>query len=274
MIQVPQLDFGNSNKYANIIIEDNTTTHFGGADIHVTRLAQASAIQGEILSITAPFPNSSYTLDFYGPGLQCQNVNTSAEYAWAQSLDGGGQELQLYTAWPGANFSYAFNYTDTLDYESTDSSKVFLAIQNIDAFIWDVTECSLVNVSYSVAFNFSSNTQSLVVFRQFMNGVPTYATINNMTAQAVAYQSMMFISNQLLLGTIDTGPGDSYIYQNGVLIQLTSLSQVNPLCSNLNYMFDIEEDGSCQNSSFPAVVEEYFQNMTLSLLSNQVYLYV
>ncbi|KAH8800282.1 hypothetical protein F5884DRAFT_548026 [Xylogone sp. PMI_703] len=272
MVQVPQLDFASFNKYANTEANDEET--FQSAGILVSRVARASATQGEILSISAPFPNSSYALDFYGPGLSCQNVSSSEEQAWLfnHTASSGGNAPFIYISWAGANFNDSSS-TAPLDYESDDSSKIYVVLQDFANSTFEVTQCALMNVSYSVDFEFQSNIQTLTINKEFMNGVPTNESTVNMTAEEVAYQSLMYISNQLLLGSIEESPIGGLVFSDGISVQLTDLGIMSPLCESLasepsgegNYQYF----GDCQDSSFPAAIEELFQNMTISLLSNQ-----
>ncbi|QPC71977.1 hypothetical protein HYE68_002729 [Fusarium pseudograminearum] len=42
---------------------------------HISRLLLPVATLGSILNIAAPFPNSSYSVDFYGPSISCETPN-------------------------------------------------------------------------------------------------------------------------------------------------------------------------------------------------------
>ena len=74
--------------------------------------------------------------------------------------------------------------------------------------------------------------------------------------------------NQILVGNMLQTPNGNIQFTDGVSTQLTALGEINPLYTSLTYT------GACQNSSFPVALEELFQNMTLSLLSNDYFLYV
>lgn len=41
----------------------------------ITRLFTATSSSAEVLSVPAPFPNSSYTLEFWGPSYKCQKLS-------------------------------------------------------------------------------------------------------------------------------------------------------------------------------------------------------
>ena len=273
LFRVPQLSFEDPTHYAISTKQGD----FESANIIVSRLTQASAIQGEILPIPAPFPNSSYTLDFNGPGLSCSNVDSSAKQTFQTGILQSGSQ-PLYMSWAGPAFpdldTFGIMDPTILDLSSNDSSKVYVAVNDTTSSALTVTECALMNVSYSVHFAFSSGNQNITLTKKVVNGVPAHT---NVTVEPVttAYQSIMYAMNQLLSGTISDSPGGSLTYTNGLSAQLTPLGEVNPLCKVITSSGPSSTSGqyygACQDSSFPAALEELFQNMTLSLLSNQYF---
>ncbi len=50
---------------------------FLGPRTIISRLSTATATQGKILDANAPSPNSSYSLQFYGPTVQCQDADST-----------------------------------------------------------------------------------------------------------------------------------------------------------------------------------------------------
>jgi hypothetical protein len=210
-------------------------------------------------------------LDFYGPGLSCYNVNSSAKEAWqTKVLSSPSQVRPIYDGWASPDFGG--NYTDNiityLDFASNDSSKVLVAVYDNSNNTFIATECALINVSYSVDFAFSSGAQNLTLSKKVANGVPAHSNVA-VNPVAIAYQSVLYAMNQILVGNMLQTPIGNIQFTDGVLIQLTTLGEINPLCTSLNTYI-----GGCQNSSFPAALEELFQNMTLSLLSNEYFLYI
>src|SRR5277367_1146473 len=81
--QVPSLDMYSSNQTKRFTYSvqsnssDSETEQFLGPRTIISRLSTATATQGQILPISPPFPNSTYTLEFYGPAVQCGEANSS-----------------------------------------------------------------------------------------------------------------------------------------------------------------------------------------------------
>ncbi|KAJ5175616.1 uncharacterized protein N7482_001493 [Penicillium canariense] len=269
MVQVPQLAF-NSPIFANL----DDSNRFRAANILVTRLSLSSATHGTILPIPAHYPNSSYTLDFYGPGLSCQTANDTETQALDYDLFGHGISGAIYYySWFGPSVAY-WNQSleDGLDYNSNDSSRFWVGLISPSGESNQLYECALMNISYSVDFAFNSGTQNLMVRRnQEMNGIPTVQNTSGMSSMALASQSLMYVMDQIITGEIGGGAAGSLIFTS-TTVQTTNLAQVNPLCGQMAGDTDgAQYFGACQNSSFSAALEELFQNMTLSLLSNEYF---
>ncbi|CAL5873885.1 uncharacterized protein PFLUO_LOCUS8168 [Penicillium psychrofluorescens] len=279
MLPVPQLDF-NAPIYADLYVQG--TGGFQGPNILLSRLFMSSATAGQILSIPPPSQNSSYILDFHGPGLSCKDMENPT---LAKEVVSYGQESVYYKSWVGPSVAYEKNTSrasadSELDYVSGDSSKLWLAVFNMTTFEPRFTKCALTNISYSVSFTFEAGEQSVNVLRVHeLNGVPTRSDTSDMTQAHLAYQSMMAMINKLMVGGISNTPGGSLIYSDGTLIQATNLGQLNPLCSNLATNVNGDTPGkmtdqffgACQNTSLAAAMETLFQNMTLSLLNNEYF---
>ncbi|CAF3623873.1 hypothetical protein SNK05_007562 [Fusarium graminearum] len=64
---IPNIDYDRSLWFGSWL-EDRTISHTP----HISRLLLPVATLGFILNIAAPFPNSSYSVDFYGPSISCE----------------------------------------------------------------------------------------------------------------------------------------------------------------------------------------------------------
>ncbi|KAF9889372.1 hypothetical protein FE257_007482 [Aspergillus nanangensis] len=71
---VPQVDFA-SLKFANFLSFEKDSFTYDSPQIEVKRIVESVTIEGEILSVTPPFPNSSWHLDFHGPALNCHLID-------------------------------------------------------------------------------------------------------------------------------------------------------------------------------------------------------
>lgn len=86
-MQVPRIDFKSTNFAELASIDDMlpVVTYNNPTDV-VKQVVSATAAQGKILPIEAPFVNSSWTLDFHGPALSCKEVDPSLEAAIRQEI--------------------------------------------------------------------------------------------------------------------------------------------------------------------------------------------
>jgi hypothetical protein len=129
MMRVPMIDFKSLN-FANIpgsVMDKEANFAYSNPQIFVQQVVTATTSAGQILNITAPFSNSSWNLDFYGPALSCgpaeavlrQNIADqvlAATNPWyGDSTCGSGDLLNYgYLSWtPGSghNASLPFDYS-------------------------------------------------------------------------------------------------------------------------------------------------------------------
>ncbi|CBF79132.1 hypothetical protein AN7077.2 [Aspergillus nidulans FGSC A4] len=90
---------------------------------NITRVVTATAVHGFVLSLSAPAVNSSYTLNFHGPSLQCTN-STSLHHAVVEYYNEYGAEAG--DPWSPPDMEQ--QYFSKLDETSTDSAKIVFAI--------------------------------------------------------------------------------------------------------------------------------------------------
>ncbi|KAL2818104.1 hypothetical protein BJX63DRAFT_84054 [Aspergillus granulosus] len=213
---IPAMDFDRS-KYI--------TMSEGGADGptgSLTRVVMGSTIQGSILQVPAPATNASYTLDFIGPYILCQNASeyvnrTVNEFLWDKS-----RLRNNYIA-----FTTSGNLTDDLDYllynnltqkwywhdvNTTDyAGKLVLAAYD-QVPLRSVVECAMYNASYTVNFSWLNGEQSIeIANRQVLNRVLPYTELSPHPAPAnegemLAYTSIMSALNNIMVGMCFSWP--------------------------------------------------------------------
>ncbi len=181
----------------------------------ISRLVANVASSGTILPILAPFPNSSYSLDFYGPSISCVRADPILE-----------EKVTNRTRKDSLAYVYIGFVPDPLDRRSLNdttsdilngvnmtllsASKISQLITfdelgstgHARLFIWTylpgdynsttnittgqdppkLTECGLYNSSYKVDFNYTNNQQSVSVRNLTrLNGI-TYGRYLNFNA--------------------------------------------------------------------------------------------
>ena len=91
MQQIPQIDFSNLNFLASMpsSVDYNRVsliyTYSGPSQI-AKQIAMGVVAQSAILPIAAPFPNSSWALDFNGPSLKCNVISDSESLNFQQNI--------------------------------------------------------------------------------------------------------------------------------------------------------------------------------------------
>lgn len=157
----------------------------------ISLLSVATASTGAIQAMPAPFSNSSYSLDFYGPAVQCKAANesagrmmydflrSSAEYCPIEDLNSGDEGAYYFGMVPGRNQTtnkiYAVNLgqpSHPTDHKSsqpiapefwfgrtttTNKGESRLCTGRGG---WSNFTCALHNTSFSADFTFNGGVQS------------------------------------------------------------------------------------------------------------------
>ena len=96
---VPNLDFGSMNFLAPLphmptndplgLSSDQGSYLYNGPSQAVLAVSNAVMAQGEILLIQPPAPNSSWTIEYVGPSMRCNNVNDEMHLRIRQNIAAG-----------------------------------------------------------------------------------------------------------------------------------------------------------------------------------------
>ncbi|KXS97850.1 hypothetical protein AC578_7656 [Pseudocercospora eumusae] len=113
---VPMADFeslkffapGQSNTFTGLASVD--TVFYNGPTYMVERIAYSVATGGTILPISPSAPNTSWSLDFNGPALRCNNINATMQALMQTNIlnayrGNSCQQPYNYLAWTAANGS-------------------------------------------------------------------------------------------------------------------------------------------------------------------------
>ncbi|KAK4494842.1 hypothetical protein PRZ48_014198 [Zasmidium cellare] len=109
MLHVPQADFsslkflapGQSNNFVGGPADPNTLI-YNGPTFTTQWIALAAAVSGIISSIPASSPNASYSLNFHGPSLRCDDTNSTMRDRMQQNI------LRAYRVGSGCQQPYNF----------------------------------------------------------------------------------------------------------------------------------------------------------------------
>ena len=287
---VPQL----STRYEHYI--DAGSIGYGGPLPLVSRLAMSSAFQGSILSILPPLPNSSYTQEFTAPALQCRDFNSTERDAFFENthpytqrqspsdpMSATSNQAITYLAWAGDS-TEQFDLSSappplgasiTWPSEPTNdplniASQTTLAQNDPSATEfdglgissnWTMVQCSLQNASYEIDFHFQPGKPQVLdvkvpkIFNAIvpgpikLDGDQTSLSDN----QTLIAEALIDVFGKMMTGVISLIKDTNTTYSSTLQIQNTVLDPTR---------------GEYSNST---MIQQLFQNMSLSLLTNNVF---
>lgn len=311
MVKVPNLDF-NIDHFA--LGGPTSLGEYIGPAPDLQRLVLAVATQGSILNLTdaAPCSDCFYSLEFYGPALQCAELNSTMEaQIYQELLTARFASLQetdepLYAAfvpWGQNGYTDVSNTTNNtlygikalynndplfLDEASRDYAKTYVNYNYSQTM-----ECGLYNASYEVEFDFSNGVQSTNAKSfTYLNGVAAISDSPDFLLRSynssgynpeeianfkvLSYQAVMEALNTILVGHIE-----NLIY-NGVKstntqVLSTPLANTAELQSILTTANELSVSTSApttsnSNYSLASAIEDMSRNITISLFSSSLYL--
>ena len=308
MKDIAMLDF-TKESFATIIqgdpIEDGAyfTICFLGSTNRLAQLALGTAIAGEIPSRRAPAVNSSYTMQFFAPSIQCEEAPT-AVLSGFDSVFGcnivRGAYLDCvadyqYLAWtpaadrrvPFTNLSVttAYGLDFTHDHDGTscgvlgtsggfgsDPTTLYIGSHSQESAGWSLLSCSLYNTSYVTSIEYKESVEAITATRQVRNSLPyleSNAYTFNESGLPLSRAQMVRMNYQAVMdafGKIMVGGIWDIVAASGPGTQIaaTSILDTN-LGSFVNY-----HDGN-STMLLARAVEQLFENITLSLFSSPEY---
>jgi hypothetical protein len=278
-IQVPQASF-DSTSYALV-----GPTGYNFPSNLVFRIAYAAAMSGKPLGLPSAYQNQTYELTFFGPAIKCGSADVSTIEAVSKTLAETNDERLsvIYVSWVGDNdhglldpstntpkgwlqSSPWDSYYKAQDQSSSDAARIFV-MMNMAGLSGGtsvhVTECLLHNATYNAKFTFQYPQQTIIpTISQYYNPISQsdhddmVNTVGNATSSAIySYTAIMEAFGKLLVGASIYGSGSGYTAQ-------TVYSTYAYLSINWN-----------ESKNVPGDLEALFQNITLSMLSNDTLVY-
>lgn len=257
-------------------------------DNRLYKLAYNTASSAQPVSLSSKYQNETYHLQFVGPTVRCGPANESVVnkltplYGIPAVAGGGtGGETIPFLSWVAGDeqqlntsIGLGMQYFPTLDSQSQDAARIFImsntgyygkTIQvpsnygpsTIPVTEVNITECLLYNATYDVdfAFNYPQQTSHTII-STWLNPVAAPNTDfdtnynANVTAAAItSYSSMMDAFGKLLVGIV------SVSHYN---IDTSYFTSWNIMSIDWSRAEAVQEG-----------LEQLFQNITLSLLSDE-----
>ncbi|KAJ4031899.1 hypothetical protein NW761_012955 [Fusarium oxysporum] len=273
---------------------------------YVSRVLLSVASLGSILTIPAPFPNSSYSVDFYGPSISCgtpRNASFAKLLAEAVKNETCCGDSAGYVGFvPSSNtmnsteegyalagLRGAMNYSlistvSSIDQtaNATSSAKLYVVVPDKPASSSYIManksiECSLYNSSYAVNFTFDNGRQNITYKSKRLKGVTSIdAGLNQDTGSsqfnaAVAYIALMDSLGKLLLGSLGISHyGVMRPTQTQIMSSVLMDAKEMQVLGGVNAATDRSEasESVIGNISMADALEQLFTNATISLFSN------
>lgn len=268
-LSVPQLQFNNMTNYGNTFARQEISVQ-----PLINKLAFRAASAAQPVPILSSYQNETYHREFYAPAVQCDpSANTSRvrnisiEIA-DESTGGSGRN---FIAWAGTEDQFPLKEASatTLDYSSRNGSRIFVVTTagtsditynftssshgDVTARQSSVVECVLHNASYSVqsVFQYPAQTHQVSI-SQWLDpmGASQFQSLPLREGQDeyLSYLTIMSAFGKILAGT------GSWNHYGGGGAYLSS--------------WDILDINWETRETIPRQLEQLFQNITLSLLSD------
>lgn len=252
----------------------------------ITRLASATSSSMYILPFSAPFPNASYNIDFYGPAFRCENLSTAV-------LDDDDNKTTPLDLGEATSLQQAFDYTMNGSLTANEemvylgASPEAVAGVQMKSHLFVMTDyfgaaerwghnysCHLWNASYALTFTFSNGEQTTDI-RDMSYVAPMAITSDNMvTAYAdgqVQYWSVFTALLNILVANVGWGSTGSMTGANSALLQsgLAGCPEIaQGAAEDEPWFAALFAAWMCRAGSVPAAIEDLSHNLTLSLLSS------
>ncbi|PVI04636.1 hypothetical protein DM02DRAFT_690836 [Periconia macrospinosa] len=294
---VPYPNFDLTNGHVGTDVSANVWSDYQGvgwpvnASPGLRRLLTAVGSGASVIPVGAPYPNSSYSIQFYGPCLNCQSLDKALK---SHDFD----NFKQLTADNPSNNSDLSELWDQFGDIKKDSDIYYKATapwnRNLILVATGPTNtadktggvsltCQLRNASYNVDFVFEQGVPSTTISSFELQPVLNYSTntkpIPELPPNGLrAYLSMLLALSALLSGRFGwpnglsssgmTG-GDIDVLTTGLMACPEIIAQ--PGTSKLPAVSQTFPSHLCRNGSLAAAIEDLSRNFTLSLLSSSAF---
>jgi hypothetical protein len=279
LLQVPQPHFNMTN-FGTLQFSGGQSAISGNT--RILKLAYRIALVEQPAPLNSTFRNETYHLDFHGPAIKCASANDSlvksVTIKCGTALGASSGNPIDFISWAaGDELLRVMNKTEeaaTLDMTSTDAARLFVmtstgnwtktlnATSNGISYSYrqvNVTECLLYNASYNVDYKFEypAQTRELQITDWFnpVAAITQFTRPNPATELAVvSYTSIMDAIGKMLVGSIvrsHYGADTAYLTSSKIL--------------NIDWT---------SGEAVARSLEQLFQNITLSLLGDDSFMYV
>ncbi|KAB2571086.1 hypothetical protein DBV05_g10257 [Lasiodiplodia theobromae] len=278
--RVPSVDFARDE---TLWSDSMGVGYINEASPAVTRLLSAVSSSIGIIPITAPFPNSSFTLQFYAPALKCESLANAKKNG--QPVGNCNNCTSLQTLWDDTiDSSFAANYYYWQATKPVYSQNLFFIRagggKSVGGDPHNIS-CQLWNASYTTKFKFNDGVQTTLIQDLAYESTMEFNTsvaFTSLPPGGRAYLAMYLAMSDLLSGEVGIRQGlsssgmfgsDLPVVKTGLMACPEVLAGWKAFGSREPPLDQLVSPWMCRNNSVAAAVEDMFQNLTLSLLSSE-----
>ncbi|KAK0637844.1 hypothetical protein DIS24_g10421 [Lasiodiplodia hormozganensis] len=277
--RVPSLSYENGASWGQYDGEQRLI----GAAIPLHRILAATATTGDVVRMSAPFSNSSYTTSFFGPSLQCYNL--SAVYVDPSDVAVVAQHKEAFESVIKANMQRSkvawdedHIYLGAISNASNLSSTIFINVQGTQEH--NIT-CNLWQTAYTVHHSFPADgTHTSIITSLNRTSAVQIAGGNNASAytpeQTAFYSWTTALTSLLATRIANPSSNTSSSSSNNPLtapLLNTNLASCPELLPTLNQTSSSPSAAAastrpCRAGTLLHALEDLSYNYTLSLLSS------
>ncbi|KAL0262041.1 hypothetical protein SLS55_003476 [Diplodia seriata] len=270
--KVPSLSYENAPNWG----EYEGAQSLIGAAVPVHRVLATTSTSGDILRVTPPFPNSSYTLDFFGPSLKCYNLSATDLAPEDESIVAPHRKvyesvIQANLARDNATWAADHIYLGATSNASSLSDTLFINVQGLQEH--NIT-CNLWNTSYTVHYNSAADGTKSPTITRLTHTAPVQIEAGNPMTQYTPHQIAFFSWTKaltaLLASSINLSAAATVTNPDASLLK-TNLASCREVLDGLNQTSSgtayTDYASMCRNATLPRGIEDLAQNFTLSLIA-------
>jgi hypothetical protein len=257
-----------------------------GPSYTISRLFTAASSSAAIIPLSPPVPNSSYTLEFWGPSYRCQNLSEvvaeTKGITFTDELDNNYSSFQ--DVWHKLVKNSSDDYMGLVYSGSAPSflnNTLLMYAAGQSLLSGNSTEttslvCQLWNTSYVLGVYFNDTIQTLVPISTELvapanwdSSTGQYSVVEPTGPEAAGgYYITHLLFSSLIEGSLNIGSRGALMGDATLLMQ-SGLFDCPELWNISDYIMPgVLDDGStCRNKTLARALEDLSRNFTYSLLS-------
>ncbi|POS75951.1 hypothetical protein DHEL01_v205650 [Diaporthe helianthi] len=245
--------------------------NLGGPTPEVSRITAATLTSMAVLPLTAPHPNSSYSLEYYGPSFKCQNLSAAIS---SNMTTATVPASELQQAWDSAMEREPGNLEVIYlgKYPVFPNSVQYGLFVNTNGFGEDGSNytCNMWNTSYTVDFTFQDDVRTAEIRDFELLNVSdidiTYTAVKDYTHGELQSWVMYRALSDALVAEVGWGATGSLMGDDSGVVKSALAA-----CRDMKGSWEQDlwfNSTLCRAGTIPAAIEDLSRNLTLSILTS------